>query len=263
MTAEITRIALRAVEVSACRACPGRGRRQGAHPRGRAVRPRARGPHRRGSRTTALRARSSGSPAAAGPAPGSSGTAEGRCGPIDLVVLDVLMPELDGLRHLPRAARQGRDPDAEGSRGEEHSTACSASSSAPTITSPSRSRHASWSRVSPRCCAADLAAKADTLRPARAARRRRGRRRPRSPRGARRRDVAAASPRPSCACSARSPNGPGSVLSRGQLIATVYGADNAITERTIDTHVRNLRAKLVAAGAPVIETVHGVGYRCI
>jgi two-component system OmpR family response regulator len=55
----------------------------------------------------------------------------------------------------------------------------------------------------------------------------------------------------------------GRVLSRGQLIATVYGDDHHISARTIDTHVRNLRAKLVAAGAPVIETVHGVGYRCL
>ena len=55
---------------------------------------------------------------------------------------------------------------------------------------------------------------------------------------------------------------PGRVLSRGQLIASVYGGEHHITERTIDTHVRNLRAKLSAAGAPVIETVHGVGYRC-
>jgi len=54
----------------------------------------------------------------------------------------------------------------------------------------------------------------------------------------------------------------GRVLSRGQLIATVYSGDHHISERTIDTHVRNLRAKLTAAGAPVIETVHGVGYRC-
>ncbi|MEO8698533.1 MAG: response regulator transcription factor [Kofleriaceae bacterium] len=55
----------------------------------------------------------------------------------------------------------------------------------------------------------------------------------------------------------------GRVLSRGQLIATVYGDDHHISERTIDTHVRNLRAKLVTAGAQqnVIETVHGVGYR--
>jgi two-component system, OmpR family, response regulator len=54
----------------------------------------------------------------------------------------------------------------------------------------------------------------------------------------------------------------GRVLSRSQLIATVYGDDHHISARTIDTHVRNLRAKLAAAGAPVIETVHGVGYRC-
>jgi len=54
----------------------------------------------------------------------------------------------------------------------------------------------------------------------------------------------------------------GRVLSRGQLISTVYGDDHHISERTIDTHVRNLRAKLSAAGGDVIETVHGVGYRC-
>jgi len=55
---------------------------------------------------------------------------------------------------------------------------------------------------------------------------------------------------------------PGRVLSRGQLIAAVYGDDHHISERTIDTHVRNLRAKLAARGADVIETIHGVGYRC-
>jgi two-component system OmpR family response regulator len=55
---------------------------------------------------------------------------------------------------------------------------------------------------------------------------------------------------------------PGRVLSRAQLIAAVYGDDHHISERTIDTHVRNLRAKLAGAGADVIETVHGVGYRC-
>jgi two-component system, OmpR family, response regulator len=54
----------------------------------------------------------------------------------------------------------------------------------------------------------------------------------------------------------------GRVLSRTQLIATVYGEDHHISERTIDTHVRNLRAKLASRGADVIETIHGVGYRC-
>ena len=42
----------------------------------------------------------------------------------------------------------------------------------------------------------------------------------------------------------------GRVLSRAQLIAAVYGDDHHISARTIDTHVRNLRAKLAAAGAP-------------
>jgi two-component system OmpR family response regulator len=54
----------------------------------------------------------------------------------------------------------------------------------------------------------------------------------------------------------------GRVLSRGQLIATAYPGEHHVTERTIDTHIRNLRSKLASAGAPVIETVHGVGYRC-
>jgi two-component system OmpR family response regulator len=52
------------------------------------------------------------------------------------------------------------------------------------------------------------------------------------------------------------------VLSRGQLIAAVYGDDHHVSERTVDTHIRNLRAKLAEVRADVIETVHGVGYRC-
>jgi len=52
----------------------------------------------------------------------------------------------------------------------------------------------------------------------------------------------------------------GRVLSRTQLIAVAYGDDHHITERTIDTHIRNLRAKL--GDVLKIETVHGVGYRC-
>jgi two-component system OmpR family response regulator len=52
----------------------------------------------------------------------------------------------------------------------------------------------------------------------------------------------------------------GRVLSRGQLIATAYPGEHHVTERTIDTHIRNLRAKL--GDADIIETVHGVGYRC-
>lgn len=54
----------------------------------------------------------------------------------------------------------------------------------------------------------------------------------------------------------------GRVLSRSQLIACMYDGEYHLSERTIDTHVRNLRAKLAAVGGDVIETVHGVGYRC-
>ena len=36
-----------------------------------------------------------------------------------------------------------------------------------------------------------------------------------------------------------------------------------ITERTLDTHVRRIRAKFRLAGGDPITTVHGVGYRAI
>lgn len=54
---------------------------------------------------------------------------------------------------------------------------------------------------------------------------------------------------------------PGHVLSRAQLIDRVRDPDTHVTERTIDTHVRRLRAKLRPFGVDPIETVHGVGYK--
>ncbi|MDC3956008.1 response regulator transcription factor [Polyangium jinanense] len=55
---------------------------------------------------------------------------------------------------------------------------------------------------------------------------------------------------------------PGIVLSRSQLMTRAYRYDNLITERTIDTHVRRIRAKFRAAGGEdPIATVHGVGYK--
>lgn len=55
---------------------------------------------------------------------------------------------------------------------------------------------------------------------------------------------------------------PGVVLSRDKLMARAYRYDNLITERTIDTHVRRIRAKFRAAGGDdPIQTVHGVGYK--
>jgi len=55
---------------------------------------------------------------------------------------------------------------------------------------------------------------------------------------------------------------PGVVLSRSQLMTRAYRYDNLITERTIDTHVRRIRAKFRSVGAEdPIATVHGVGYK--
>jgi two-component system phosphate regulon response regulator PhoB len=52
----------------------------------------------------------------------------------------------------------------------------------------------------------------------------------------------------------------GRVLSRDRLLDTVWETDFDGTSRTIDTHVRRLRAKL-GAYADWVETVRGVGYR--
>ena len=56
---------------------------------------------------------------------------------------------------------------------------------------------------------------------------------------------------------------PGRVFTRAQLIDKVWGDGFAITDRTIDSHVKGLRKKVAEAGADawLIETVRGVGYR--
>ncbi|MCB9628337.1 MAG: response regulator transcription factor [Sandaracinaceae bacterium] len=54
---------------------------------------------------------------------------------------------------------------------------------------------------------------------------------------------------------------PGVVLSRGQLMQRAYPFDNLVTERTLDTHVRRIRAKFRPLDRDPIETVHGVGYK--
>jgi two-component system OmpR family response regulator len=52
------------------------------------------------------------------------------------------------------------------------------------------------------------------------------------------------------------------VLTREQLMEAAYGAGTYVSDRTIDSHVRNLRAKFAEAGcASIVETVHGVGFR--
>ena len=54
---------------------------------------------------------------------------------------------------------------------------------------------------------------------------------------------------------------PGRVYSRYELVNRVRGYEYAGYERTIDSHIKNLRRKLGAHGADVVETVLGVGYR--
>jgi two-component system alkaline phosphatase synthesis response regulator PhoP len=54
---------------------------------------------------------------------------------------------------------------------------------------------------------------------------------------------------------------PGRVFSRYELVNRVRGYEFAGYERTIDSHVKNLRHKLGADGAAIVETVLAVGYR--
>jgi two-component system phosphate regulon response regulator PhoB len=52
----------------------------------------------------------------------------------------------------------------------------------------------------------------------------------------------------------------GRVQSRDRLLQDVWGYENPIDSRTVDTHMRRLREKLGSA-ARHLETVRGVGYR--
>jgi two-component system phosphate regulon response regulator PhoB len=52
----------------------------------------------------------------------------------------------------------------------------------------------------------------------------------------------------------------GRVQSREQLLRDVWGYNSMIDTRTVDTHMRRLRAKLGSA-AKLLDTVRGVGYR--
>ena len=55
---------------------------------------------------------------------------------------------------------------------------------------------------------------------------------------------------------------PDHVVPRPQLTDALYGAGQLVSDRTMDSHLRNLRGKLADAGCrDAIETVHGVGVR--
>ncbi len=53
---------------------------------------------------------------------------------------------------------------------------------------------------------------------------------------------------------------PGKVFTRSELVERAYRFDNHVTERTIDSHVKRIRKKFGAGSAP-IDTVFGLGYR--
>ncbi len=55
---------------------------------------------------------------------------------------------------------------------------------------------------------------------------------------------------------------PGFVFTRELILDAAYAGNIHVADRTIDSHVRNIRAKMAAAGCEaVIETVHGVGFK--
>jgi len=56
---------------------------------------------------------------------------------------------------------------------------------------------------------------------------------------------------------------PGRVFSRDQLMSSIYSDYRIVSDRTVDTHVKNLRRKLTDSDpdTDLIESVYGVGYR--
>jgi len=59
---------------------------------------------------------------------------------------------------------------------------------------------------------------------------------------------------------------PRRIWTRDQLTTLLWGAEASVEERTIDSHIRHLREKLRVADFPIeqhLETVRGIGYRWI
>ncbi len=182
-------------------------------------------------------------------------------GGIDLVVLDVLMPELDGLAVCRRARERHRVPIIFlSSRTEEADRVLGLDLGADDyLTKPFSPRELA-ARV--RAVLRRAAGPAPALAP--------------PPPPLRRGRLALDRARAECTVDGVGPialtvteqrllaallEHPGRVLSRDQLIACAYDGDHHVTARTIDTHVRNIRGKLAAHGVDAIATVHGLGYR--
>lgn len=54
---------------------------------------------------------------------------------------------------------------------------------------------------------------------------------------------------------------PGKVCTRDHLMNQAYELHKIVSDRTIDSHVRRVRSKFAAIGAEPIDTIHGVGYK--
>ncbi len=54
---------------------------------------------------------------------------------------------------------------------------------------------------------------------------------------------------------------PGRVFSREELMDRAYATSRIVSDRTIDSHIRRLRAKFAVVGSAPIETLPGFGYR--
>lgn len=56
---------------------------------------------------------------------------------------------------------------------------------------------------------------------------------------------------------------PGRVFSREQLLDGLYDDHRVVTDRTVDSHIKNLRRKLeqIAPEEPLIRSIYGVGYK--
>jgi len=56
---------------------------------------------------------------------------------------------------------------------------------------------------------------------------------------------------------------PGRVYSRSQLLDLLHSDHRAVTDRAVDSHIRNLRRKLQEADSDqeLIRSIYGVGYK--
>lgn len=54
---------------------------------------------------------------------------------------------------------------------------------------------------------------------------------------------------------------PGRVFTRDALMDGAYTVERVVSDRTIDSHIRRLRAKFAAVGGTPVETMPGFGYR--